>query len=197
MRIVLPDLRTLPSSTCATPSALAMSAIVACFPLKKNEDVRPGTRRSGICVSRLMSSSDRPSEKYSLLLSPLMFTNGNTATECAGATRSAALLSGASVGVVTFIAVTAAGNCAVSLRCDRYHTTSSPTSPAAAIDTSRTRRMRAERRGAPWTGAPGLTVSAASTPEPAPDGAATVNGDGAGAADWSGSGSASSPAMNR
>src|SRR6266550_7896187 len=80
MRIVLPDLRTLPSSTCTTPSALAISAIVVCFPLKKNDDVRAGTRRSEIFVSMSMSSSDSPSEKYSLFLSSLMLTNGSTAT---------------------------------------------------------------------------------------------------------------------
>jgi len=39
-----------------------MSVTVVCLPLKKNDDVRAGIRRSGIFVSRLISSSDSPSE---------------------------------------------------------------------------------------------------------------------------------------
>src|SRR6266481_654711 len=48
----------------------------------------------------LSNSSDRPSEKYSCSLSPLMFTNGKTAMECGGGAKAAgAALAGAAGGV--------------------------------------------------------------------------------------------------
>ncbi|MND05021.1 hypothetical protein D3C83_255790 [compost metagenome] len=62
---VLPDLRTLPSSTCATCSTFAMVATSTFLPLKENDEVRAITRRSGTLASRSSSSSESPSEKYS------------------------------------------------------------------------------------------------------------------------------------
>src|SRR5215472_6530489 len=53
-------------------------------PLNENADVRAATCNSLISASELSSSSVSPSEKYSCSLSPLMFTNGNTAIECGG-----------------------------------------------------------------------------------------------------------------
>ena len=48
----------------------------------------------------LSNSSDRPSEKYSCSLSPLMFTNGSTAMECGGGPKAAgAVLAGAAGAV--------------------------------------------------------------------------------------------------
>src|SRR5580658_3820628 len=51
------------------------------LPLKANEDVRETTRRCGELQRSLMSSSEKPSLKYSCFGSPLMFTNGRTATD--------------------------------------------------------------------------------------------------------------------
>src|SRR5258705_8962995 len=53
------------------------------LPLNENDDVRAVTCNCGIFASRLSSSSEMPSEKYSCSLSLLMFTNGSTAIECA------------------------------------------------------------------------------------------------------------------
>src|SRR2546421_10551472 len=55
------------------------------LPLKAKQDVRPGTRSPGTLASALISSSVIPSLKYSSFLSALMFTNGSTATDLAGA----------------------------------------------------------------------------------------------------------------
>ena len=63
MRKVLADLRTLPSSTLATFSALAIVAISTSLPLNENDEVRAITRNCGICANWFNSSSDRPSEK--------------------------------------------------------------------------------------------------------------------------------------
>src|SRR5205823_4402506 len=60
-----PDLRTLTSSTCVTARARAISPTVFALPLNENEEVRAGTRRSGILVRTSINSSARPSEKYS------------------------------------------------------------------------------------------------------------------------------------
>ncbi len=49
--------------------------------MKANDEVRAATRRSGSWASMCNSVSVRPSEKYSLPGSLLMFTKGNTATE--------------------------------------------------------------------------------------------------------------------
>ena len=46
--------------------------------------MRAGTRRFGTFVSRSMSSSDNPSEKYSWSFFSLMSTNGRTATDFSG-----------------------------------------------------------------------------------------------------------------
>jgi hypothetical protein len=80
-RSLLPDLRTLPSSTLATSSVFAMVATSTSFPLNEKDDVRAMTRSWGICASRLSSSSERPSEKYSCSLSELMLTSGSTAID--------------------------------------------------------------------------------------------------------------------
>ena len=81
MRNVSPDLRTLPSSTFATLSLRAISAMSTSLPLNENDEVRAMTRSSGTCARRLSSSSEMPSAKYSCSLSALMFTKGSTAIE--------------------------------------------------------------------------------------------------------------------
>src|SRR6476659_379979 len=50
------------------------------FPLKANDELRPGTLSPLTFVKALSSSSVMPSLKYSSLLSALIFTNGKTAT---------------------------------------------------------------------------------------------------------------------
>ena len=81
MRIRLPALRTLPSSTVATFSARPTSATVAPLPLNENADERAATRRPRILASTFSSSSDKPSAKYSFSSSRLMLTNGSTAID--------------------------------------------------------------------------------------------------------------------
>ena len=73
--------RTEPSSTLATCSCRAISGISTPLPLNENDEVRAATLSCGILASRLSNSSEMPSEKYSLVLSSLMLTNGNTAIE--------------------------------------------------------------------------------------------------------------------
>jgi len=81
MTTLSPDRLTLPARMCASLSVSAITWIERPWPLNANDDVRAGTRRSGICASALSSSSVIPSEKYSLSVSPLMFSNGMTATD--------------------------------------------------------------------------------------------------------------------
>ena len=81
MRTWSPDLRTLPSSTVATPSSRPISLIFTFLPLKANAEVREATRSPGTLASRLRSSSVSPSEKYSCSRSELRFTSGRTAME--------------------------------------------------------------------------------------------------------------------
>ena len=81
MRIRLPDLRTLPSSTVATLSARPTSATVAPLPLNENADERAATRSPPILARTFSSSSARPSAKYSFSSSRLMLTNGSTAID--------------------------------------------------------------------------------------------------------------------
>jgi hypothetical protein len=84
IRTWLPDLRTEPSSTCATRKVFAISRIGVSLPLNENDEVRAVTCNCGILASRLRSSSVMPSEKYSCSLSDDMFTNGSTAIDCSG-----------------------------------------------------------------------------------------------------------------
>ena len=56
------------------------------LPLNENDEVRAMTRSCGTWASRLSSSSDRPSEKYSCSWSELMLTNGSTAMDLSLAT---------------------------------------------------------------------------------------------------------------
>src|SRR6476659_4565886 len=81
MRSMLPDLRTLPSSTLATLSAFAIVATSTALSLNENDDVRAITRNCGTWPSMLSSSSDNPSEKYACSRSGLRLTNGSTAIE--------------------------------------------------------------------------------------------------------------------
>src|SRR5215472_16291608 len=57
------------------------------------EEMRPMTLSPGNCESAEIRSSEIPSEKYACFLSPLMFTNGRTATECAGGANTTLLVS--------------------------------------------------------------------------------------------------------
>src|SRR5450432_1050781 len=81
MRTVVPALRTLPSSTLATFNAWPISATVTARPRNENEEVRAVTLSSGICASKSISSSDRPSEKYSWSFFSLISVNGSTAID--------------------------------------------------------------------------------------------------------------------
>jgi hypothetical protein len=84
MRTVSPALRTLPSTRLATPSFCPISCAVALLPLKEKAEVRAATRRPGIFCSTVNNSSLMPSEKYSLPLSSLRFSNASTATDFSG-----------------------------------------------------------------------------------------------------------------
>src|SRR5215831_2249562 len=57
-----------------------MLAVSPDLPLKRKDELRPITLSPGILANTAISSSDKPSEKYSLFGSPLVFTNGMTAT---------------------------------------------------------------------------------------------------------------------
>jgi hypothetical protein len=81
MRTRLPALRTLPSSTVATPSARPISSTVAGLSLNANADVRAETRKPLILASTFSISSASPSEKYSSSALALRLTNGRTAIE--------------------------------------------------------------------------------------------------------------------
>src|SRR6516164_2104510 len=91
MRIVLPERRTLPSSTAPTFNFRAMVPISVSLPLNEKADVRAATCSSLMRERSLSSSSESPSEKYSCSLSPLMFTKGSTAIECGGGLKAAAV----------------------------------------------------------------------------------------------------------
>src|SRR3954463_6238248 len=62
-----------------------MLAVSPDLPLKRKDELRPITLSPGILASTAISSSDKPSEKYSLFASPLVFTKGRTATLLSGA----------------------------------------------------------------------------------------------------------------
>src|ERR1700726_4750834 len=62
-----------------------MLALSPDLPLKRKDELRPMTLSPGILARTAISSSDKPSEKYSLFGSPLVFTNGMTATLLIGA----------------------------------------------------------------------------------------------------------------
>src|SRR5689334_10095259 len=83
MRTRSPCLRTLPSIRLATPSFSPIAAGSLDFPLKKKDELRPITFSSGILARTAINSSERPSEKYSLLGSPLVLTSGSTAIDLA------------------------------------------------------------------------------------------------------------------
>src|SRR5690348_6606126 len=62
-----------------------MLALSPDLPLNRKDELRPMTLSPGILARTAMSSSDKPSEKYSLFGSPLVFTKGRTATLLSGA----------------------------------------------------------------------------------------------------------------
>src|SRR5215471_10535222 len=97
MRTVRTDRRTLPSRTAPTFSLCATVVISGCSPWNEKDEVRAATCSSLMRERELSSSSVRPSEKYSWLASPLMFTNGSTAIECGGGLKA---VLGAAVWVV-------------------------------------------------------------------------------------------------
>ena len=79
IRTELPALRTEPSSTLATCSVRAISGTPISLPLNAKDEVRAVTCNCGIFASRLSSSSEIPSEKYSWSFPADMSTNGSTA----------------------------------------------------------------------------------------------------------------------
>jgi hypothetical protein len=81
MRARLPALRTLPSSTVATPNSWPMTRRSSVLPLNEKEDVLPDTRSPSIWASALSTSSATPSEKYSWSFPGLMSTKGSTAID--------------------------------------------------------------------------------------------------------------------
>src|SRR4051812_28789578 len=95
MRSLSPDRCTLPSSTADTFSNSPILRMSSFFPLNAHADVRAGTRNPGTFASPLSTSSVMPSLKYSFSLSPLMFTNGSTATDFCPAGSVLAGLTGA------------------------------------------------------------------------------------------------------
>src|SRR5215469_4116836 len=100
MRTVLPERRTLPSSTAPTFSLCATVAMSGCSPWNEKDEVGAATCSWLIRDSELSSSSVRPSEKYCCSLSPLMLMNGSTAMECGGGVKAAGdALAGAAGGV--------------------------------------------------------------------------------------------------
>src|SRR4029077_13298655 len=62
-----------------------MLALSPDLPLNRKDELRPMTLSPGILARTAISSSDKPSEKYSLFGSPLAFTKGITATLRSGA----------------------------------------------------------------------------------------------------------------
>src|SRR6266446_8658032 len=84
MRILLPALLTLPSSTVDTFSCLPILRMSSVLPLNTKTDVRAGTRNPLIWDKAVHRSSVIPSPRYSFSFSALMFTKGNTATPAAG-----------------------------------------------------------------------------------------------------------------
>ncbi len=80
-RTRLPALRTLPSRTYITSRISAIRRMSSCFPLNANADVRAMTFNPGVCASRLMISSARPSPKYSFSGSALRFVKDSTAID--------------------------------------------------------------------------------------------------------------------
>ena len=74
-----PCLRTLPSSRFITPSFLPIARLSSEVPFKRNEELRLIILSAGTLARTAISSSDSPSEKYSLLGSPPVLTNGSTA----------------------------------------------------------------------------------------------------------------------
>src|ERR1700720_5056632 len=62
-----------------------MLALSPDLPLKRKDELRPITLSPGTLASTAISSSDKPSEKYSLFGSPLVLINGMTATLLIGA----------------------------------------------------------------------------------------------------------------
>ena len=64
-----------------TPSALATSSGSTSLPLYLKLEVRAMTFRPGSCERLFIRLSLRPSERYSISLSAVVFVNGNTAIE--------------------------------------------------------------------------------------------------------------------
>ena len=80
-RIRSPARRTVPSTMAPTPSVLPTSGARIVLPLNEKLELRPATRSPGSFDNACASSSVSPSLKYSSFASPLVFTNGNTASD--------------------------------------------------------------------------------------------------------------------
>src|SRR3984885_5533999 len=98
MRTAWPEVRTLPSSRFATPSFSAIVRTSSFLPLNWNDEVRAITFKSAECARWSISSSDRPSEKYSWSFFSLMSTNGSTAIDFSGIVTAAAAVGGTFAG---------------------------------------------------------------------------------------------------
>src|SRR5580658_4565453 len=134
MRTVCPEARTLPSRTVATLSLWTTVLSSTFLPLKKNEEVRAATCSSLIRERELSNSSVSPSEKYSWLASPLMFTNGSTAIECGGGAKTAIAFAGlAAAGTPGVVALTVACARHVGSRLTAHYSSSKKSSMLRAM----------------------------------------------------------------
>ena len=87
MRTLSPCRRTEPLTRLATPSWAAISRLPSSVSRNRKDELRDVTFRPGTRASTLISSSDRPSEKYSCSGSVLMLTKGSSAIECGSTGR--------------------------------------------------------------------------------------------------------------
>ncbi len=65
----------------ATLRVRATSRVSADLPRKRNDELRPATRKPGTLLRPVISSSAIPSPKYAFTVSPASLSNGSTATE--------------------------------------------------------------------------------------------------------------------
>ena len=112
-RIVLPDLRTLPSTTWRTLRRAAISGMPRPAFLNWKDDVRDATSRPATSTSTLRISSAMPSEKYAWSPSGERSANGSTAIDAADA-----------AGGASTTAVPATGSPASSICCHTVIATS-------------------------------------------------------------------------
>ncbi len=106
IRTLSPCFRTVPSRSVLTPSFSPIVLGSSFLSLKRKDELRPMILRSLIWPRAAISSSDRPSEKYSSPGSPLSLSNGSTAIDFCGVAVAASVRAGlASCRGIAFPAV--------------------------------------------------------------------------------------------